>query len=82
MTYGWAILIISSVLAILFNLGVFSSTNLGPRASPGACKVFRNSASTSLLEECTNAIPQYVTQFNQYSLCTSGRMVAAERGYK
>ncbi len=40
MTYGWAILIISVVLATLFQLGVFSGV-LSPRARPGQCQVVR-----------------------------------------
>ena len=34
MTYGWAILIIAVVLGALFQLGVFNTTNLAPRAQP------------------------------------------------
>ncbi len=37
MTYGWAILIISVVLAALFRLGVFSGV-LSPRARLGQCQ--------------------------------------------
>ncbi|MGC9011056.1 MAG: hypothetical protein ACP5JN_02855, partial [Candidatus Micrarchaeia archaeon] len=41
MTYGWAILIISVVLAALFQLGVFNANNFAPKAPPGSCQVFR-----------------------------------------
>ena len=35
MTYGWAILIIAVVLAVLFQLGVFSGGNFLPHAQAG-----------------------------------------------
>jgi len=69
MTYGWAILIISVVLAALFQLGVFNANNFAPKAPPGACQVFRpNGPGTtsfiSLEGECSGVLPQYVAQFN------------------
>jgi len=69
MTYGWAILIISVVLAAFFQLGVFNANNFAPKAPPGACQVIRpNGPGTtsfiSLEGECTGELPQYVAQFN------------------
>ena len=42
MTYGWSILIIAVVLGALFQLGVFSSANLAPRAQTGNCRVLQD----------------------------------------
>jgi len=68
MTYGWAILIISIVLAALFQLGVFNPMAFAPKAQPGACQVFRPNGpgTTSFINLegiCTGEIPQYVAQF-------------------
>ena len=72
MTYGWAILIIAVVLGALFSLGVFNGSNLAPKASPGACQVFRPNGpgTTSFINlegECQGLEPQYVGQFNGQS---------------
>ena len=72
MTYGWAILIIAIVLAALFQLGVFNSTNFAPKAPPGACQVFRPNGpgTTSFIStegECNGELPQYVANFNGVS---------------
>ena len=69
MTYGWSILIIAIVLAALFQLGVFNSTNFAPKAQPGACQVFRPNGpeTTSFINTegvCNGELPQYVAQFN------------------
>ncbi len=69
MTYGWAILIIAVVLGALFQLGVFNAGAFAPRASPGACQVFRpngpNTAQFINLEGvCNGELPQYVGVFN------------------
>jgi len=68
MTYGWAILIIAVVLSALFQLGVFNSSALSPRAPPGACQVFRPGGprtvtNINLMGVCTGQLPQYVAQF-------------------
>ncbi len=68
MAYGWAILIISVVLAALFKLGVFSGIT-SPRARPDQCQVVRpyGPGSTSYINlagVCTGQLPQYVAQFN------------------
>ena len=67
MTYGWSILIIAIVLAALFQLGVFNSTNFAPKAPPGACQVFRPNGpgTTSFINTegvCNGELPQYVAQ--------------------
>ena len=72
MTYGWAILIIAIVLAALFQLGVFNSTNFAPKAPPGACQVFRPNGpgTTSFIStegECNGELPQYVANFQSSS---------------
>ena len=69
MTYGWAILIISVVLAALFQLGVFNPMTFAPKAPPGACQVFRPNGpgTTSFINLegiCSGELPQYVAQFN------------------
>ncbi len=69
MTYGWAILIISIVLAALFQLGVFNPMAYAPKAQPGACQVFRpdGPGTTSFINlegVCNGELPQYVAQFN------------------
>ena len=69
MTYGWAILIISVVLAALFQLGVFNANNFAPKAPPGSCQVFRPDGpyTTSFINLegiCSGELPQYVAEFN------------------
>ena len=64
MTYGWAILIIAVVLAVLFQLGVFSGGNFLPHAQAGSCQVSRTIAGTSLEGQCNGMLPEYVAQFN------------------
>ncbi len=69
MTYGWAILIIAVVLAALFSLGVFNTANLGPRAQPGSCHVFRpggpgTNTNVNLEGICNGELPEYVAGFN------------------
>jgi len=72
MTYGWAILIISVVLAALFQLGVFNPMTFAPKAPPGSCQVFRPNGpgTTSFINLegiCSGELPQYVAQFNGQS---------------
>ena len=64
MTYGWAILIIAVVLAVLFQLGVFSSGNFQPHAQAGSCQVSRTIAGVSLEGQCNGLLPQYVAEFS------------------
>jgi hypothetical protein len=67
MTYGWAILIIAVVLGVMFQLGLFSASNLAPKASAGACQVVRPSpgvaGTVSLEGECNGQEPEYVAYF-------------------
>ncbi len=72
MTYGWAILIIAVVLAALFELGVFNVNNLGPRAQPGSCHVFRpdGPGTTAFINTeglCSGELPEYVASFEPNS---------------
>ncbi len=65
MTYGWAILLIAIVLAALFSLGVFNSSNFAPKAQPGSCQVSRpDGAGTlafiNLVGLCNGELPQFV----------------------
>ena len=41
MTYGWAILIIAVVLAVLFSLGITNPLFFAPKATAGGCQVLR-----------------------------------------
>ena len=63
MTYGWSILIIAVVLGALFQLGVFSSANLAPRASAGNCKILRVAGTSNLEGTCSGVLPQSVGSF-------------------
>ena len=67
MTYGWAILIIAVVLAVLFQLGVFSGGNFLPKAQAGSCQVSRTIAGVSLEGQCNGMLPEYVASFNGVS---------------
>jgi hypothetical protein len=67
MTYGWAILIIAVVLGVLYQMGVFNSSSSTVRSPPGACKVFRTSAATNLVGQCSGILPKYVAQFDGQS---------------
>ncbi|MCL5239686.1 MAG: LamG domain-containing protein [Candidatus Marsarchaeota archaeon] len=72
MTYGWAILIIAVVLGALFQLGVFNSANLAPRAPPGACQIYRPNGpgSTSIINlegVCNGQLPQYVASLSGFT---------------
>lgn len=68
MTYGWAILVIAVVLASLYQLGIFNTSNSASRAQPGSCKVFRpngpgTTAFINLVGVCTGQLPQFVASF-------------------
>ena len=64
MTYGWAILIIAIVMVALFQLGVFNGTFFAPRATAGACEVYRSVEGINLVGQCQGELPQFVAQFN------------------
>ena len=76
MTYGWAILIIAVVLGALFSLGVFNGNNFAPKASPGACQVFRPNGPETTMDinlagECQGLEPQYVANSTGLSLLSN-----------
>jgi hypothetical protein len=69
MTYGWAILIISVVMAGLYSMGFFSAFSFSPRAQPGSCSIYRpygayNNKLIALQGECQGQFPQYVSMFD------------------
>ncbi len=81
MTYGWAILIIAIVMIALFQLGIFNGTALEPRATAGACQVYKSAAGSSLAGQCNGEWPQFVGQFNGASSINvppSGSLVPPE----
>ncbi len=71
MTYGWAILVIAVILGVLFQLGVFGSANLAPKAKAGQCQVQvvggGSSSTHQLAGLCSPELPQYVAVFNGQS---------------
>ena len=71
MTYGWAILIIAIAMVALFQLGVFNGTFFAPRATAGACEVYRSVEGVNLVGQCQGELPQFVTQFNGASSAIS-----------
>ena len=77
MTYGWAILIISIVLGVLYYLGLFSGISGSPRLPPGSCSIFRpNGPGTSfdanLQGMCSGELPEYVAEFSGSSNVSVG----------
>ena len=76
MTYGWAILIIAVVLAVLFQLGVFSGGNFLPKAQAGSCQVSKTIAGVSLEGQCNGMLPEYVGQFNG----NNGNIIISDSG--
>ncbi len=66
MTYGWAILVIAVVLGILFQLGVFNTANLTPKAKAGQCQVqvlgSGSSTTHQLAGMCQGEEPEYVAK--------------------
>jgi len=67
MTYGWSVLIVTAVIVILFNMGIFNSANFAPKAQPGNCKVLRTGGFTNLEGTCSGVPPQSVAMFNGIS---------------
>lgn len=73
MTYAWAILIISVVIAALFQLGILNGSAFSSRAKPGSCSVYKNANSqSSLAGQCNGELPQYVASFNGQSSQITG----------
>ena len=65
---SWALVIIAVVLAGLFALGVFNTSNFAPRATPGSCYIYRpngplSAAGIALTGTCSGALPEYVATF-------------------
>lgn len=68
MTYGWALLAIAVVLAVLALIGVFNPLTFSPKAEPGACSVYRangpfSSEFPQLQGPCTGLLPKFVAVF-------------------
>jgi hypothetical protein len=64
-TYGWAVLVIATVLILLIKLNLFNLSIFAPRAPPGACQVYRpNGPGTTqflnLQGMCNGELPEYV----------------------
>ena len=79
MTYGWAILIIAVVLAVLFSLGITNPMFFAPKAQPGSCQVLRpygvgTSADVNLGGVCNNEMPNFVAQFNGGTYASVGEL--------
>ncbi|HVC58103.1 MAG TPA: LamG-like jellyroll fold domain-containing protein [Candidatus Acidoferrales bacterium] len=69
MTYGWAILVIAVVLAVMFSLGLFNANTYGGRAHAGSCTIQRpygpnTTQLISLAGVCNGQMPQFVAMFN------------------
>jgi hypothetical protein len=62
-TYGWAIIIIVTILLALYEFGVFNSIVQGPRLPPGSCFVYKSSAGSTLQGLC-NGQPEYIGAFS------------------
>jgi len=68
MTYGWAILVIATVLLAMYMLGIFNSANFAPKATAGSCEVYRSIATgAQLAGECSDALPRYVAMISSNS---------------
>jgi hypothetical protein len=76
MTYGWAILIISLALGVLYSLGVLNPKNFTPRVPPGSCFVFRPNGPRTTdmlsLQGTCGYLPMYVGSFNGVDSYVSG----------
>ena len=68
-TYGWALLIMAVILAVLLQLGVFASS---PRALPGSCNIYRPNGpfTTAYITTegvgCSGLLPEFVAYFNGF----------------
>jgi hypothetical protein len=81
-THVWMLLILVVVIAAIFSLGIFSSTNLAPRAQAGSCTVSRpygpgKISLISLAGECGSLLPEYVGSFGG----VSSIIVTSSNGY-
>ncbi len=88
LTYGWAILIISVVLGVMYSLGIFNFTNLVSKAGAGLCSVYRPGGQgtqqlASLVGDCAGLLPQSVAQFSgtvSYINATNAAMLNVQTG--
>jgi hypothetical protein len=67
-TYGWGILGIAIVLAVLIAIGIFNGT-YSPKAQPGTCTVVRpngpgSTVAISIQGVCNGEPPKYVSSFS------------------
>ncbi len=65
MTYGWALLLIIIVIAILYEIGIFNYAYIEPREPPGSCQVVRPNGPGSTVPiamegNCGRALPEWV----------------------
>jgi hypothetical protein len=68
-TYGWVILVLAVALAVLFSIGIFSSSTYSVRAQPGSCQVTRpfgpqSQQILSLEGLCNSDLPKFVPILN------------------
>jgi hypothetical protein len=81
-TYGWAILVLTIVGALLFGLVVLKSSSSTSVAQPGGCQVYRpngpgTTISINLEGACNSMKPQYVAGFNGGSSYITGNALAS-----
>lgn len=65
MTYGWSLLLVAVILALLFQLGFLNSNPLTVRVQAGACTVFRpngigSTYDINLVGLCNGELPNFV----------------------
>ncbi len=70
--YGWAIIVIIVVLAVLYSLGLFNSNAFSAKEQQGACQVYRpyGPGTVQLINLqgiCDTGLPKYVAIFNGQS---------------
>ncbi len=70
-TYGWALVVIMVVLIALYSLGILNTNNLGPKAAPGSCQVYKQPGyPASLGGQCSGTVPQFVGVFTGGSVAS------------
>jgi hypothetical protein len=68
-THAWLFLILIIVVSAFLSIGVFSSSNLSPKAQPGSCQVQRPSGPgkttyIGLGGTCNGELPEFVASFD------------------
>ena len=81
-TYGWAIIVIVVVLAVMYSLGLFNSSTYAARAAPGSCQVVRPEGPgsvdfMSITGTCNNELPEYAAAFNGASYVSTNAVIDA-----